>query len=136
VVRSRQDEREEYQVGRGREGGETLVEILISVVIIGLVVGAIFATYTAAATASKSQRDLVTADAELRDYAEAIHAAAEKCTSGAPLSPAPPASPYPYAVDAAPLVCPSVDGVQPIDISVTPTNGTPAQKLTTYVRTP
>ena len=121
---------------RGSEGGETLVEILISVVIIGLVVGAIFATYTAAAKASKSQRDLVTADAELRDYAEALHAAAENCKEGEPLSPAPPATPYPYTVTSNATVCPPVTRVDAIEITVTPTKGTSAQKLTTYVRTP
>jgi Tfp pilus assembly protein PilE len=124
-------------VRRGTEGGETLVEILISVVIIGLVVGAIFATYTAAATASKSQRDLVTADAELRDYAEALHAAANNCKEGSPLSPAPPATPYPYAVTSnAPPNCPPATTVEAVEITVTPTKGTSAQKLTTYVRTP
>jgi Tfp pilus assembly protein PilE len=131
----RRDERNNT-LRRRSEGGETLVEILISVVIIGLVVGAIFATYTAAATSSKSQRDFVTADAELRDYAEALHAAAENCTKGAPLNPAPPASPYPYTVTSTATVCPDATTVDTIEITVTPTNGTPAQKLTTYVRTP
>jgi type II secretory pathway pseudopilin PulG len=52
------------------ETGDTLVEILISLVIIGLVVGAYFATITTTTTAASSHRDLVTADAVLRDSAE------------------------------------------------------------------
>jgi type II secretory pathway pseudopilin PulG len=124
---------------RRSEGGETLVEILISVVIIGLVVGAIFATYTAAATSSKSQRDFVTADAELRNYAEALHAAAENCAAGDPLSPTPPG---PYALTAIDVetngapACPAATAVARIDISVTLPKPALPQKLTTYVRTP
>ena len=52
------------------ETGDTLVEILIALVIIGLVVGAYFATITTTTTATASHRDLVTADAVLRDSAE------------------------------------------------------------------
>ena len=127
--------REERTLRRRGEAGETLVEILITVVIMGLVVGAIFATYSAAATTSKSQRDFVTADAELRDYAEALHAATQNCTPGDALTLAPPVTPYPYAVATDnPPKCPAATAVEPIEISVTPTNGTPAQKLITYLR--
>ena len=124
---------------RSDERGETLVEILISVVIIGLVVGAIFATYATAATAAKSQRDFVTADAELRDYAEALHTAAESCKAGDPLSPTPPG---PYALTAIDVetngapACPAATAVAQIDISVTLPKPALAQQLTTYVRTP
>lgn len=65
------------------EFGETLVEILIAIVIIGMVVGAIFATYATAATSSKSQRDLVTADTVLRSAAELTKSSVRsQCTSG------------------------------------------------------
>ena len=121
---------------RGNEGGETLVEILISIVIIGLVAGAIFATYATSATAAKSQRDFVTADAELRDYAEAIQGAARACTPGALFNaPAAPTTPYPATSDA-PATCPDLLTVVPVALTVTPKNGTPPQILTTYVRTP
>jgi len=120
---------------RGNEGGETLVEILIAVVIIGLVMGAIFATYTGAATASKSQRDFVTADAELRNYAEAVQAAAQTCAAGLPFKVSAPSIPYPATRDA-PAACPDPSTVVQVDLTVTPTNGTPPQILTTYVRTP
>jgi len=120
---------------RRSEGGETLVEILISVVIIGLVVGAIFATYTAAATAAKSQRDFVTADAELRNYAEAVQAAAQTCIAGKPFNVSAPTTPYPATSDA-PAMCPDASTVVPIHLTVTPLNATPPQILTTYVRTP
>jgi type II secretory pathway pseudopilin PulG len=127
--------REEYTLRRGDERGETLVEILISVVIMGLVVGAIFATYTAAARASNSQRDFVTADAELRDYAEAVQAAAQNCTDGAPFQLSAPSAPF-IATSNAPATCPNPTDVVQVDISVAPQDGTPAQELTTYVRTP
>ena len=121
---------------RGNEGGETLVEILISIVIIGLVSGAIFATYATSATAAKSQRDFVTADAELRDYAEAIQGAAENCMAGAVFKvPAAPTTPYPATSDA-PATCPDLLTVVPVALTVTPPNDTPPQILTTYVRTP
>jgi type II secretory pathway pseudopilin PulG len=120
---------------RGNEGGETLVEILISIVIIGLVSGAIFATYATSATAAKSQRDFVTADAELRDYAEAVQAAAQACKPGALFSVTAPTTPYP-ATSNAPATCPDLLTVVPVALTVTPKNDTPPQILTTYVRTP
>jgi type II secretory pathway pseudopilin PulG len=120
---------------RGNEGGETLVEILISIVIIGLVAGAIFATYATSATAAKSQRDFVTADAELRDYAESVQAAAQTCTAGAVFNVPAPTTPYP-ATSNAPATCPDTSTVVRVDLTVTPTNRTPPQTLTTYLRTP
>jgi type II secretory pathway pseudopilin PulG len=57
---------------RAGESGESLVEILIALVIIGLVVSAYFATFWTSSTGSTTHRSLVTADAVLRDYAEAI----------------------------------------------------------------
>jgi len=120
---------------RGNEGGETLVEILISVVIIGLVAGAIFATYATSATAAKSQRDFVTADAELRNFAEVVQAAAQECVAGNAFTPSAPTTPYPATSDA-PGTCPDPDTVVPIHLTVTPLNGTPPQILTTYLRTP
>ena len=60
---------------RRSEAGETLLEIIMALVIIGLVVSAYFATYSASALGSTSQRDLVTADGLLRRYAESIKGA-------------------------------------------------------------
>src|SRR5438445_9447922 len=55
--------------------GETLLEVIISVVILGLVVGAFFSSIITTTTASTTHRNLVTADAVLRDYAEATKSA-------------------------------------------------------------
>jgi type II secretory pathway pseudopilin PulG len=76
-------------VRRGRETGETLVEILITIVVIGIVGSAAFYAISVGATNSKSQRDFVTADALLRNDAEAAkQAALQQCTTptGQPLT--------------------------------------------------
>jgi len=67
---------------RDSENGESLVEILIAMVIIGLVVSAYFASYATASISSKAQRDLVTADAVLRNYAEAVKSAVRDPING------------------------------------------------------
>jgi Tfp pilus assembly protein PilV len=66
----------------GDESGETLVEILVALLIIGVIVSAIFAAIATTSTASKAHRDLVTADAVLRDYAEATKNAVRDQTTG------------------------------------------------------
>ena len=68
--------------GARSERGDTLVEILAALVIIGLIVSAYFAAYATASTGSKGQRDLVTADGVLRDYAEAIKSAVRDQVNG------------------------------------------------------
>jgi len=66
-----------------RERGETLVEILISIVVLGLIASASFYSISVGATSSKSHRDFVTADALLRDSAEATKAAVRtSCVPG------------------------------------------------------
>ena len=66
------------QTSRPNEAGDTLAEIVIAIVIIGIIAGSFFAAIATTATASKSQRDLVTADAALRDYTESIKADARR----------------------------------------------------------
>src|SRR5439155_12429460 len=64
------------------EAGMSLVEIVIAIVILGAVVSALLAALATAAISSKSHRDLVTADAVLRDYAESTKSAVRaSCTS-------------------------------------------------------
>jgi Tfp pilus assembly protein PilV len=64
------------------EAGMSLVEIVIAIVILGAVVSALLAALATAAISTKSHRDLVTADAVLRDYAEATKSAVRSsCTS-------------------------------------------------------
>jgi prepilin-type N-terminal cleavage/methylation domain-containing protein len=66
------------------ERGDTLVEVLISVVLVGIIASSIFYTITLGATSSKSQRDFVTADALLRNSAEATkNVVRTTCINGA-----------------------------------------------------
>ena len=121
------------------EAGESLVEILIALVIIGIVVSALYASYATASTASKSHRDLVTADAVLRNSAEATKSAVRtSCATGpnysvtysAPAGFTPPANvtnqPCPSKVE--PLTA-------PVTLTVTMPNGT-AKSLSIELRTP
>lgn len=123
---------------RGNEGGETLVEILIALVIMGLVMGAIFATYATASTGSKGERDLVTADAALRNYAEAAKQGARSCkTAGAPFTVkyTPPPTGFLVSAPPAELTCPPVTAVGQVDITVT-LPSTATRTLSIDVRTP
>jgi len=64
------------------EAGMSLVEIVIAIVILGAVVSALLTALATASISSKSHRDLVTADAVLRDYAEAVKSVVRSsCTS-------------------------------------------------------
>ena len=125
---------------RRGEAGETLVEILIAIVIMGLVTGAIFATYATASTGSKAERDLVTADAVLRNYAEAAEQAVRTtCTSANSGSAfavayAPPTG-FGVSVGAGQLKCPAVTSVGVVDIAVTLPSGS-KRTLSVDVRTP
>jgi Tfp pilus assembly protein PilE len=126
------------------EDGDTLVEIISAVVVIGLVVSAFFASFTTATRASSTHRDLVTADAVLRNYAEAIKGAARDTVNGCgkaspttfTASYAPPAG---FTVAANPSVsaqtCPAVNSTQVELLTVTLPNGK-TKSLTIEVRTP
>ena len=108
--------------------GMSLIEIVVSIVLLGLVVSALVAGLQTAAYASKSHRDLTTADTVLRSYAEAIKAAVRHdCTSpGLPVVVPPPAGvPGGYSVAllpnnaAGPIVCPPTTSVLSVRISMT-----------------
>ena len=124
------------------ERGETLVEIVIALVIIGAVVSAFFAALATSATASKSHRDLVTADAVLRDYAEATKSAVRSSCSGGgatyTVTYAPPTnfSVNPLSGRACPPTTGTPDAMAPqVDLTVTLPNGHTKQ-LSIDVRTP
>jgi prepilin-type N-terminal cleavage/methylation domain-containing protein len=114
-----------------RQRGETLVEILITIVVIGIVGSAAFYAISVGATNSKSHRDFVTADAILRNYAEAAkQAALNQCTNptGQPLTITYPGTvPNNFMVSATgpgpgfgPPACPSsLSTVSEIDITAT-----------------
>jgi type II secretory pathway pseudopilin PulG len=128
---------------RNDERGDTLLEVVLALIIISVVVGAFFASFTTASSASTKQRDLVTADGVLRNYAEAMKTAVrDSCNNFATYTPAysPPVgftvSPDPTA----PETCPTVTGplaqqVPTIHLSVTLPGGT-TKSLDIAVRTP
>ena len=126
--------------GTESEKGETLVEILVSLVIIGIIVSAFFATIVTTSRASTTQRDIVKADALLRDYAEtAKQAVRDTCTSGNTGTPVSvtliPPAPLGFSVAATGLTCPSPTTVNPVDIDVTLPNNV-HKHLIINVRTP
>ena len=70
-----------HVVGRGDERfcgdrGDTLLEVVIAVVIMGAVFSVFFGAMSTGSTAAAAQRNYVTGDALLRDYAEAAKSAA------------------------------------------------------------
>lgn len=131
------------------ESGETLLEIVMAIVIIGLVFSAYFFTFYNQGIGSTAQRNLVTADAVLRDYAEATKQAVrdKPCTgdpavaftvnysapasSGITVSATMPASSNPPK-----LTCPSLNGVNEVDIDATLPNRATHKQLKIDVRTP
>jgi prepilin-type N-terminal cleavage/methylation domain-containing protein len=60
---------------RRSDRGDTLIEVLLAIVIIGVVFSAFFFAMSTGSKASAAQRDFVTADALLRNYAEAAKSA-------------------------------------------------------------
>jgi prepilin-type N-terminal cleavage/methylation domain-containing protein len=126
------------------ERGDTLLEVLIALVIIGLVVGAFFASFTTASAASTQQRNLVTADGILRNYAEAVKTAVrDSCNNFATYTPAytSPDATFVLSPDpTTPQTCPPVSGplaqqVPTVHLSVTLPSGT-TKSLDIAVRTP
>ena len=122
------------------ETGETLVEVIIALMILGVVVGAFFATVATTASAAKAHRDLVTADAVLRDYAEAAkQGARDFCLpsntgTSFPVSYTPPAGSG-ITVTATGTTCPAPTTVNRVDITAQLGNGT-TKMLSINVRTP
>jgi type II secretory pathway pseudopilin PulG len=128
---------------RNDERGDTLLEVVLALIIISVVVGAFFASFTTASSASTKQRDLVTADAILRNYAEAVKSAVrDSCNNFATYTPAYAAPPgFTLSPDpAAPETCPTVTGplaqqVPTVHLSAILPGGT-TRSLDIAVRTP
>jgi hypothetical protein len=127
------------RVARRDQNGETLFEIVMALVVIGLVVGAFLAAYATSATGSKAHRDLVTADAVLRDYAEATKSAVRAACVGGSTYTVPYTAPGGYTLDppsATSQSCPAaVTTVKQIDLTVTMPNGND-RRMSIRVRTP
>jgi type II secretory pathway pseudopilin PulG len=129
---------------RHNESGDTLIEIVMAIVLIGLVVGAYFASFSTGAASSSKHQDLATADATMRDYAEAIKAAvrddANGCGKPSPTTfTASYTPPVGFTVASVPSVtgqtCPPVNSVQPEHLTVTFPGGL-TRTMDIEVRTP
>lgn len=117
------------------EDGVTLIEIILAMVIISVVVTSLFAALATSSKASKSHRDVVTADAVLRDYAEATKTAARTCTVGGTFTVVVPTLPTGFTVNAiANQACPAVTATSSITLTTT-FNGI-SKSLVVKVRTP
>lgn len=123
------------------EAGESLVEVLISLVVMGIIVSAFFTVIMTTTKSTTTQRDVVKADAVLRDYAEtAKHVVRENCNSGNTATSftvaLPPAQlPNGFSVGPASVSCPSPTTVNMVEITATLPNGVEKQ-LSINVRTP
>jgi type II secretory pathway pseudopilin PulG len=125
---------------RRDESGETLVEIVIALVILGFIVSAYLASLATASTSSKTHRDLVTADAVLRDYAEATKGAVRASCAGSATtytvsfsSPSGFAPPTPVPGSTQP--CPATTSVSVVHLTIAMPNGT-VKSLDIDVRAP
>ncbi len=121
------------------EAGESLIEIVIALVILGAVVSAMLATIATSATSSKGHRDLVTADAALRNYAEATKSAVRtSCTSSGATYTVSYTAPSGLGVSPVPSTsqpCPSTTSVTVVHLQVTLPSGT-VKPLDSEVRAP
>jgi Tfp pilus assembly protein FimT len=121
--------------------GDTLVEILMAVVLIGIVFSAFVIAIAMGSTASSTHRTLVTADALLRDYAEATKAAVRRdCgvispTTYTTTTTSVPGFSFSSTSNPAGQNCPAVSAVQQVDLSVAASNG-PSRSLSIDARTP
>jgi Tfp pilus assembly protein PilV len=119
------------------ETGESLIEIILALVILGAVISAMLAAIATSARSSKNHRDLVTADAVLRNYAEATKSAVRSsCTSNGATYTVTYAPPSGFSVN--PLSgqpCPATTSVTAVHLHVTLSSGT-SKPLDIEVRSP
>lgn len=125
-------------VRRGQRG-ETLVEILITVVLIGVVFSALAIALATGSTTSNEHRNLVTADALLRDYAEAAKSAARAdCATSSTYATTTTSLPAGFSVVAGPtngMCAPDSASVQQVQFTVSIPGGT-QRSLSIDVRNP
>lgn len=123
--------------------GDTLIEILMAVVLIGVTFSAFAIALATGSTSSTAHRDLVTADALLRDYAEGAKAAARaQCPASTTYTTTTTSIPSGFSVangngfTGTNGVCPTATAtVQEADFTVTLPGGT-QRSLAINVRTP
>ena len=118
------------------ESGTSLVEIIFAIVILGIIVGALTAALSTSENGTAVHRQLVTADATLRDYAESVKTAVRtSCTgSGGTWTAIAPPTGFPVNALAA-QACPAVTTTSIVNLDATMPNGT-VKHLKIAVRTP
>jgi prepilin-type N-terminal cleavage/methylation domain-containing protein len=127
---------------RYNDRGDTLIEILMAVVLIGVIFSAFVIALETNSTASTTHRNLVTADALLRDYAEATKAAVrDDCNVPSPTTYTPPtmsAAGFSFSSVSNPAGqnCPAPTTVQRVDLTITELPSGPSRTLSIDVRTP
>ena len=116
--------------------GDSLIEIIFAIVVIGLVVSAIVGAITTSENGTSSHRELVTADAVLRNYAETVKSAVRStCTSaGATWSATYSEAGYPVN-SLAGQPCPAVTTTATATLQVSTPSGV-TKSMTIAVRTP
>jgi prepilin-type N-terminal cleavage/methylation domain-containing protein len=96
--------------------GDTLLEVLLAIVLIGIVFSAFFAAISTSSTASNTHRNFVTADALLRDYAEAAKSAARTdCRTSTTYTTTTTSLPTGFSVTAGPVGFTGTNGLCPAD---------------------
>jgi prepilin-type N-terminal cleavage/methylation domain-containing protein len=128
---------------RGKDRGDTLIEVLLAVVIIGAIFSAYFTAVSTGSKTSAAHRNYVTADALLRDYAEAAKSAARAdCPTSATYTTTTTSLPPGFSVTngtgfvGTDGVCPTdTSSVQEAELTVTLPGGT-AKSIQLAVRTP
>ena len=122
---------------RADERGDTLIEILAALLIISIVIIGYFSNASTAITGSKTHRDLVTADAVLRDDAETIKTAVRtQCVNGASSYTASYAAPAGFSVNQLGAhTCPPPTAPAQLTLTVSLPEGLP-KTLQIVVRTP
>jgi type II secretory pathway pseudopilin PulG len=116
--------------------GMSLVEICLALVVLGLVVSSLLAALATSSTASKHHRDLTTADALLRDYAEAAKDAVRSCPDSGTFTVTPPSAPSSFTVTSlGAQTCPATNSTSTLHLTVTLPSGT-VKDLDVAVRTP
>jgi len=121
---------------RRAETGTTFIEIIFAIVILGIIVGSLTAALSTSENGTSVHRDLVTADATLRDYAESVKAAVRtSCTgSGGTWTATAPPGGFPVNALAA-QACPAVTTTSIVTLNTTLPNGV-VKQLSLAVRTP
>ena len=123
-------------MGRRRDSGETLIEILLTVVITGLTFTALIASLATAGNAGNAQRASVASDVVIRNYAEATKAATQQCVAGGAYTVAfvPPTG-FTAIASPATTICPAVTATQVLQLTVTGPQGF-HETMQIEVRTP